>query len=56
MACAESTALLRDDQRVLVDAPGRLPSRQRETLVPRHRPGLKERDAVRPGSPSRLHP
>ncbi|MFI7295911.1 hypothetical protein [Streptomyces sp. NPDC050121] len=40
MACAESTALLRDDRRVLVDAPSGCRPKC-ETLVPRHRPGLK---------------
>ncbi|MFE1247003.1 RNA polymerase sigma factor [Streptomyces sp. NPDC058735] len=41
-ASAESTALLRDDQRVLVDALQQLPPRQREALVLRHWLGLKE--------------
>ncbi|MFJ9657884.1 sigma-70 family RNA polymerase sigma factor [Streptomyces griseoflavus] len=39
---AENTALLHDDQRVLVDALQRLPARQREALVLRHWLGLKE--------------
>ncbi|WP_420718476.1 RNA polymerase sigma factor [Streptomyces sp. H51] len=42
VASAESTALLRDDQRVLIDALQRLPARQREALVLRHWLGLKE--------------
>ncbi|MFJ4688909.1 RNA polymerase sigma factor [Streptomyces sp. NPDC088789] len=42
VASAESTALLRDDQRVLIDALQQLPSRQREALVLRHWLGLKE--------------
>ncbi|GCB50511.1 RNA polymerase sigma factor [Streptomyces sp. NL15-2K] len=42
VASAESTALLRDDQRVLVDALQQLPARQREALVLRHWLGLKE--------------
>lgn len=41
-ASAESSALLRDDQRVLVSALQRLPARQREALVLRHWLGLKE--------------
>ncbi|MFE9094907.1 RNA polymerase sigma factor [Streptomyces sp. NPDC007264] len=43
VASAESTALLRDDQRVLIDALQQLPARQREALVLRHWLGLKER-------------
>jgi RNA polymerase sigma factor (sigma-70 family) len=39
---AENSALLRDDQRVLVDALQRLPARQREALVLRHWLGLRE--------------
>lgn len=39
---AENTALLRDDQRVLIDALQQLPARQREALVLRHWLGLKE--------------
>ncbi|MEV4335402.1 sigma-70 family RNA polymerase sigma factor [Streptomyces sp. NPDC049597] len=39
---AESSALLRDDQQVLVAALQDLPSRQREALVLRHWLGLKE--------------
>ncbi|MCG3039803.1 sigma-70 family RNA polymerase sigma factor [Streptomyces sp. S1A] len=39
---AEISALLRDDQRVLIDALQRLPARQREALVLRHWLGLKE--------------
>ncbi|HCT78374.1 MAG TPA: E family RNA polymerase sigma-70 factor [Micromonosporaceae bacterium] len=39
---AESLALLRDDQRVLVEALQRLPARQREALVLRYWLGLKE--------------
>ncbi|CAL9573600.1 sigma-70 family RNA polymerase sigma factor [Streptomyces sp. enrichment culture] len=42
VASAENTALLRDDQRVLIDALRRLPTRQREALVLRHWLGLKE--------------
>ncbi|WP_340385505.1 sigma-70 family RNA polymerase sigma factor [Streptomyces sp. SS7] len=42
VASAESAALLRDDQRVLIDALQRLPARQREALVLRHWLGLKE--------------
>ena len=42
VASAESTALLHDDQRVLIDALQRLPARQREALVLRHWLGLKE--------------
>lgn len=41
-ASAENSALLRDDQRVLVGAVQRLPARQREALVLRHWLGLKE--------------
>lgn len=39
---AEASALLRDDQRILVAALGKLPRRQREALVLRHWLGLKE--------------
>lgn len=39
---AESEALLRDDQRVLVEALKELPARQREALVLRYWLGLKE--------------
>ncbi|MET9389448.1 sigma-70 family RNA polymerase sigma factor [Streptomyces sp. NPDC006624] len=42
VASAENAALLRDDQRVLIDALQRLPARQREALVLRHWLGLKE--------------
>ena len=42
VASAESTAILRDDQRVLMDALQQLPARQREALVLRHWLGLKE--------------
>ncbi|WP_369155350.1 sigma-70 family RNA polymerase sigma factor [Streptomyces sp. R02] len=42
VASAENTALLRDDQRVLIDALQQLPARQREALVLRHWLGLKE--------------
>ncbi|MEU7312994.1 sigma-70 family RNA polymerase sigma factor [Streptomyces sp. NPDC007083] len=42
VASAESTALLRDDQRVLIDTLRQLPARQREALVLRHWLGLKE--------------
>ncbi|MFP8907038.1 MULTISPECIES: SigE family RNA polymerase sigma factor [Streptomyces] len=42
VASAENSALLRDDQRVLIDALQRLPARQREALVLRHWLGLKE--------------
>ncbi|MFI8850109.1 sigma-70 family RNA polymerase sigma factor [Streptomyces sp. 891-h] len=42
VASAESTALLRDDQRVLIDTLRQLPTRQREALVLRHWLGLKE--------------
>ncbi|MGW0705635.1 SigE family RNA polymerase sigma factor [Streptomyces sp. NPDC002643] len=42
VASAESTALLRDDQRALLNALRRLPARQREALVLRHWLGLKE--------------
>nr|ACZ13466.1 putative sigma-24 [Streptomyces luridus] len=41
-ASAEASALLRDDQRVLVAALRKLPTRQREALVLRHWLGLKE--------------
>ncbi|GGZ49363.1 RNA polymerase sigma24 factor [Streptomyces inusitatus] len=39
---AESTALLHDDQRALINALRQLPPRQREALVLRHWMGLKE--------------
>jgi RNA polymerase sigma-70 factor (sigma-E family) len=42
VASAESTALLHDDQRVLINALQQLPARQREALVLRHWLGLKE--------------
>jgi RNA polymerase sigma-70 factor (sigma-E family) len=42
VASAEHAALLRDDQRVLIDALQQLPPRQREALVLRHWLGLKE--------------
>jgi RNA polymerase sigma factor (sigma-70 family) len=42
VASAETSALLRDDQRVLVAALQKLPPRQREALVLRHWLGLKE--------------
>ena len=42
VASSENTALLRDDQRVLIDALQHLPARQREALVLRHWLGLKE--------------
>lgn len=42
VASAESAALLRDDQRALLNALRRLPTRQREALVLRHWLGLKE--------------
>lgn len=42
VSSAESTALLREDQRVLIDALQQLPPRQREALVLRHWLGLKE--------------
>lgn len=42
VASAENTALLHDDQRVLIDALQHLPARQREALVLRHWLGLKE--------------
>ncbi|MFC9118129.1 sigma-70 family RNA polymerase sigma factor [Streptomyces sp. NPDC057092] len=42
VASAENTALLRDDQRVLIGALQQLPARQREALVLRHWLGLKE--------------
>ncbi|MEV6394639.1 sigma-70 family RNA polymerase sigma factor [Streptomyces sp. NPDC051907] len=44
VASAENSALLRDDQRVLVDALQQLPARQREALVLRHWLGLKEKE------------
>lgn len=44
VASAESTALLHDDQRVLIDALQQLPARQREALVLRHWLGLKEQE------------
>ncbi|MFI1354273.1 sigma-70 family RNA polymerase sigma factor [Streptomyces sp. NPDC020898] len=39
---AENTAILHDDQRVLINALQQLPARQREALVLRHWLGLKE--------------
>ncbi|AXE84926.1 RNA polymerase sigma-E factor [Streptomyces sp. Go-475] len=42
VASAEHAALLREDQRVLIDALQQLPPRQREALVLRHWLGLKE--------------
>lgn len=42
VASAESSALLRDDQQVLIKALHQLPPRQREALVLRHWLGLKE--------------
>jgi RNA polymerase sigma-70 factor (sigma-E family) len=42
VASAESIALLRDDQRALIEALRRLPDRQREALVLRHWLGLRE--------------
>lgn len=55
VASAESSALLRDDQRVLVRALQALPPRQREALVLRHWLGLKEGEiaaamGISPGS------
>lgn len=52
---AESSALLRDDQRALVSALRQLPQRQREALVLRHWLGLKEAEiadtmGISPGS------
>ncbi|MET7599083.1 sigma-70 family RNA polymerase sigma factor [Streptomyces sp. NPDC005481] len=44
VASAESTALLHDDQRALINALQQLPARQREALVLRHWLGLKESD------------
>lgn len=44
---AENSALLRDDQRVLVSALQALPARQREALVLRHWMGLKEREIAK---------
>ena len=44
VASAESTALLHDDQRVLIHALQQLPARQREALVLRHWLGLKEQE------------
>ncbi|WP_374955491.1 sigma-70 family RNA polymerase sigma factor [Streptomyces sp. Ru72] len=44
VASAESTALLHDDQRVLIRALQQLPARQREALVLRHWLGLKEQE------------
>ncbi|WP_432146797.1 SigE family RNA polymerase sigma factor [Streptomyces sp. bgisy084] len=44
VASAESTAILHDDQRVLIDALQQLPARQREALVLRHWLGLKEKE------------
>ncbi|NBM15155.1 sigma-70 family RNA polymerase sigma factor [Streptomyces sp. GC420] len=42
VASAENSALLKDDQRVLIAALQELPARQREALVLRHWLGLKE--------------
>lgn len=58
VASAESTALLRDDQRVLIDALQQLPARQREALVLRHWLGLKESEiaAAMGISPDRSRP
>ncbi|MBV7699385.1 RNA polymerase sigma factor [Streptomyces sp. TRM70350] len=42
VASAENSALLRDDQRELINALQQLPARQREALVLRHWLGLKE--------------
>ncbi|GAA1563768.1 SigE family RNA polymerase sigma factor [Dactylosporangium maewongense] len=42
VASAESIALVRDDQRVLMDAVRQLPARQRQALVLRHWLGLRE--------------
>jgi len=55
VASAENSALLKDDQRVLVDALQALPARQREALVLRHWLGLKESEiaaamGISPGS------
>jgi RNA polymerase sigma-70 factor (sigma-E family) len=55
VASAESTALLHDDQRVLIGALQQLPARQREALVLRHWLGLKESEiaaamGISPGS------
>lgn len=44
LCSAESEALLRDDQRVLVEALKELPARQRESLVLRYWLGLKENE------------
>ena len=44
VASAESTALLHDDQRVLIRALQQLPNRQREAIVLRHWLGLKEQE------------
>ncbi|MDW6059023.1 SigE family RNA polymerase sigma factor [Streptomyces sp. FXJ1.4098] len=44
VASAESTAILHDDQRVLIDALQQLPTRQREALVLRHWLGLREKE------------
>ncbi|MBB1260630.1 sigma-70 family RNA polymerase sigma factor [Streptomyces alkaliterrae] len=55
VASAESTALLHDDQRALIEELQRLPTRQREALVLRHWLGLKEKEiaaamGISPGS------
>ncbi|GGM36758.1 RNA polymerase sigma24 factor [Dactylosporangium sucinum] len=42
VASAESIALVRDDQRILMDALGELSARQRQVLVLRHWLGLRE--------------
>ncbi|MGW4823701.1 SigE family RNA polymerase sigma factor [Streptomyces sp. NPDC004227] len=47
VASAETSALLHDDQRVLIAALQELPPRQREALVLRHWLGLKEKDIAR---------
>jgi RNA polymerase sigma factor (sigma-70 family) len=44
LGSAESEALLRDDQRALVEALKELPERQREALVLRYWLGLKENE------------
>jgi len=44
VASAESSALLRDDQRALLAALHTLPARQREALVLRHWLGLREKE------------
>lgn len=55
VASAENSALLEDDQRVMVGALQALPARQREALVLRHWLGLKESEiaaamSISPGS------